>query len=1022
MRELKGPEKNEDPTPKTSGPASPDSPAHPLLTLQQQAGNRAVQRLIQRKLAGGGSIQRRSAVSKIVHNAMRFPGQELDSGTRAFMEPRVNEDLGGVRVHTDSVAAESAEALGAHAYTSGSDIYFATGKFAPGSGEGKKLLAHELVHTLQQRGTTPSLACKSASTNDLIVDPDNMLEQNADRVAEQVLSAAPQRESVKAAPSGVVQRQPVAYSSPPPPYDPVAEDETPRTVAELQAMTNDQLLFEVTRLKHWLTSERNQPAEIPINPKTKRPEPTAAQKKAQKDFDLLASTWHWERNWSDEQRYRKKRKDLGIAEQAAIANERQRRIGLGYLWWAEKSCDEGSRPSEIYQLRPETDGRTSVVQIAPASGGGKVQDLGARPQMTPAQFDAFRQQQGIQDLDQGAFSQLLNSDPAAFGAGGSGAGNPYSLNPFLNFGLSFGKDQEKPNKSYAPWAGATGVVQNQLYLSGLQRSEAGAFNRPATKSDGSRSGNWLGQRGEFGVKSDIWSGGMKFEDTNNRSWVDTRGSQPINHPASRRNFPIIDLRSRTKLSGFPADSLLQVKVSALADPRARFDYYAQGLGDIFGARSRLRGVAAQNLGISVADMEQNSLLVVNADDAAGFAQALRNPTEPRLGGRDPLYTLASYRPAFDAFLSNHPVRITAAGPLYRSTAALQTALRRGVITEAQFTTTLKGVGGTMAQAVVANPRATTTSLQNQATIRDSLGTPTEAARVVTPELLPSLDAGGGSKGSLKAALGGTPRAGAAGAGIAVLTDFGMMILDPDNAGAILDRLPHDAGMGALGGTVGGFVESRVQSQLSQYFLSRAVAGTLPSEGEAMLARSISRRWGGGTAAAAIEIYEMLSGNAPAKSFGDAAWRVSKSFGLGVVSTEIGATVGGAAGAGTTALLAGEGGAAAGSVVPVVGTVVGFVVGVVVGTAVYYVLNKALGPIGDAVGRFEAKVNALGTDWTMKYIYGATMGQDPFAQEYMDRMYPPMAGVIVDEKGNIIDAVQPGMKFDKNGYLIESDDD
>jgi hypothetical protein len=59
---------------------------------------------------------------------------------------------------------------------------------------------------------------------------------------------------------------------------------------------------------------------------------------------------------------------------------------------------------------------------------------------------------------------------------------------------------------------------------------------------------------------------------------------------------------------------------------------------------------------------------------------------------------------------------------------------------------------------------------------------------------------------------------------------------------------------------------------------------------------------------------------------------------------------------------------------------------------------------------------------MKYMYGASMGQDPSAQDYMDRMYPPTAGLIVDDKGNVIDAVQPGMKFDKNGYLIESPKD
>jgi len=592
---------------------------------------------------------------------------------------------------------------------------------------------------------------------------------------------------------------------------------------------------------------------------------------------------------------------------------------------------------------------------------------------------------------------------------------------FANTPFDFTQAQPTKNRSVAPFAGTTGVVQNQLYLSSLQRSEAAAFNRPSRNRLGNLSGDWLGQRGEFGVKAGNWlPEWLKYEDLNLRSWVDTRGPVPVTHGAPSRGFPIIDLRSRTKLSGLPANTLLQVKVSARENANERYDYYAEGLGDIFGVRGRLRTVAAQNLGITAPDLEQNTRLVVNADDAVGFADAIRNPTQPRLSGRQPLYTLASYKPVFDAFFRNNPVRITATGPLYRSTSQLQNALRRGTITQAQFDAALNGAGGAMAQVIVANPRATTTSLQNQANLRHSLGTPEEAGRVVTPELLASMEAGGGSRGSTLAALSGTPRAGAAGAGVAVLTDFGMMILDPSNAGAILDRLPHDIGTGALGGTVGGFVESRVQSQLSQYFLARAMAGNLPAEGEAMLARSLSPRgWGGGAGAAAVELYEMLSGNAPATSASDAIFRLGKAFTLGVISTEVGHAAGTAATAGTIALLSGEEGAVAGSFVPVVGTVVGFVVGLAVGTVVYWVLN---GPVGQAVNQFEARMNALATDWTMKYIYGATMGQDPFAQDYMDRMYPPTAGIIVDEQGNVIDAVRPGMKFDKNGNLIESGDE
>ncbi len=106
------------------------------------------------------------------------------------MESGFGTSFRDVLIHNDSHAAASAKALGANAYTSGRDIYFAAGKYAPENDEGKRLLAHELVHTIQQRANTPSFARKRASTSDLIIDPDDLLEQDADRVAEQVVLSA----------------------------------------------------------------------------------------------------------------------------------------------------------------------------------------------------------------------------------------------------------------------------------------------------------------------------------------------------------------------------------------------------------------------------------------------------------------------------------------------------------------------------------------------------------------------------------------------------------------------------------------------------------------------------------------------------------------------------------------------------------------------------------------------------------------------------------------------------------------
>ncbi|MBX3302611.1 MAG: DUF4157 domain-containing protein [Nitrospira sp.] len=91
----------------------------------------------------------------IVHEILNSPGHTLDSVTRAFFEPRFGHDFSRVRVHTDERAEQSARDVNAHAYTVGNDIVFSTGKFSPATQEGRRLLAHELTHVMQQELTGP---------------------------------------------------------------------------------------------------------------------------------------------------------------------------------------------------------------------------------------------------------------------------------------------------------------------------------------------------------------------------------------------------------------------------------------------------------------------------------------------------------------------------------------------------------------------------------------------------------------------------------------------------------------------------------------------------------------------------------------------------------------------------------------------------------------------------------------------------------------------------------------------------
>lgn len=102
---------------------------------------------LQRKAEHGSAFD---TVPPIVHEVLRSPGQPLDPATRAFMELRFRHDFSQVRVHTDTLAAESVRAVNAFAYTVGRDIAFDVGEFAPATTTGRKLLAHELTHVVQQ--------------------------------------------------------------------------------------------------------------------------------------------------------------------------------------------------------------------------------------------------------------------------------------------------------------------------------------------------------------------------------------------------------------------------------------------------------------------------------------------------------------------------------------------------------------------------------------------------------------------------------------------------------------------------------------------------------------------------------------------------------------------------------------------------------------------------------------------------------------------------------------------------------
>ncbi|MFG2995251.1 DUF4157 domain-containing protein [Streptomyces sp. NPDC048340] len=159
-----------------------------LLGLQQTVGNSAVTALLARRQ----EVQTAEDSARTVRDVTASEGSPLEEPVREEMEARLGHDFSDVRVHTDTAADESARAMGARAYTSGSHLVFQEGAFDPGSTDGATTLAHELTHVVQQR-SGPVAGTPTAGGLQLS-DPDDHHEREAVAAADKAVSgrAGPQ--------------------------------------------------------------------------------------------------------------------------------------------------------------------------------------------------------------------------------------------------------------------------------------------------------------------------------------------------------------------------------------------------------------------------------------------------------------------------------------------------------------------------------------------------------------------------------------------------------------------------------------------------------------------------------------------------------------------------------------------------------------------------------------------------------------------------------------------------------------
>jgi uncharacterized protein DUF4765/uncharacterized protein DUF4157 len=156
-----------------------------VLALQRSMGNAAVVQLLGKEQESTASVQRSA-----VHEELSRAGAPLAAPLKAEMEARLGADFSDVRIHMGSSAQQSAEAIGARAYTSGSHIVIGEG------GADKHTLAHELTHVIQQR--QGAVAGTDNGSGLRVSDPSDRFERAAEASAHRVMSmAAPSSETAE---------------------------------------------------------------------------------------------------------------------------------------------------------------------------------------------------------------------------------------------------------------------------------------------------------------------------------------------------------------------------------------------------------------------------------------------------------------------------------------------------------------------------------------------------------------------------------------------------------------------------------------------------------------------------------------------------------------------------------------------------------------------------------------------------------------------------------------------------------
>jgi len=134
--------------------------------IQRQVEEEEEEELIQTKIVGDVTPKVTPAINSGIQS-LQGGGRPMSRGELSFFEPRFGTDFSNVRVHNDSHAASVARSVNARAFTLGHNVVFGIGEYSPDASSGRKLLAHELTHVIQQNGGLTHFSTNKITENSI---------------------------------------------------------------------------------------------------------------------------------------------------------------------------------------------------------------------------------------------------------------------------------------------------------------------------------------------------------------------------------------------------------------------------------------------------------------------------------------------------------------------------------------------------------------------------------------------------------------------------------------------------------------------------------------------------------------------------------------------------------------------------------------------------------------------------------------------------------------------------------------